>query len=150
MTTATQQVNGPKSTLGWIGMALGAVALLIAVIHFWGGPFSEQPSIEQTVAEKVGSIKDAAIAALKGEDAARPEQSGSVDMDRMIWLATSVLGALAIIFGLVGFARHESLRVAGGAAALGGCAMAFQFAVLAIGLIFIAILFAAVLHHFEF
>lgn len=139
-----------KSTFGAIGMTLGAVAFLLAIVHFWGGPFAEQPPIERTIAEKAVAIKDATVAALKGEERAQPQEARSVDIDQIVWLSTALLGGLAIILAVVGFARHESVRVAGGAAVLGGSAIAFQFAVLAIGMVFLAVLFASVLHHFEF
>ena len=59
--------------------------------------------------------------------------------------AIEFFGGLAIILGVVGFARKESVRAAGGAAVLGGIAMAFQFAVMALGAIVVAILIAAVI-----
>jgi hypothetical protein len=39
-----------RSTIGFIGMEVGAVALLVAIIHFWMGPFSPQASLERNVA----------------------------------------------------------------------------------------------------
>jgi hypothetical protein len=134
-----------RSVFSFTGMALGAVALLLAFAHFWAGPFSPQPTLEQTVAEKAVSIKEATIAALKGEDPAAPVEPSSMDIDQIVGLATAVLGGLAIILGVFGFARKEPLRVAGGAAVLGGSAIAFQFAVIALGAIVLAILIAAVL-----
>jgi hypothetical protein len=59
-------------------------------------------------------------------------------------IASSVLGGLALILGVVSFAKREPLRVVGGAAFLGGAAIAFQFAVIALGAIVMAILVAAV------
>jgi hypothetical protein len=55
------------------------------------------------------------------------------------------MGGVAIILSVVSLALHEPLRVAAGGVILGGAALAFQFAMLAIGAIFIAILIAAVL-----
>jgi hypothetical protein len=138
-------MDEPKSTLSFSGIGLGAIALLLAILHFWAGPFSPQPSIEQTVAEKAVSIKQATIAALKGEEAAPSTQSRPMDLDQVASIATATLGGLAIIFGVIGFAKKEPLRVAGGAAVLGGSAIAFQFAVMALGAIVLAILVAAVL-----
>jgi uncharacterized membrane protein len=133
-----------KSTLSFIGIGLGSIALMLAIIHFWAGPFSPQPTLEQTVAEKAASIKQATIAALKGKEAPQP-QSRSIDTDQLVGIATAILGGLAIIFGVIGFAKKEPMRVAGGAAVLGGGAIAFQFAVVALGAIVVAILVAAVL-----
>jgi hypothetical protein len=55
------------------------------------------------------------------------------------------MGGLAIILGVIGYATREPLRVAGGSVVLGGAAIAFQFAVLALGAIMLAIMVAAVL-----
>ena len=57
-----------QNKLGYIGLALGAVALLLALIHFWAGPFSSQPTLETVIADKAASIRDSTIKALKGEE----------------------------------------------------------------------------------
>lgn len=134
-----------SSKFGFTGIAIGAIALLFAVVHFWAGPFSPQPTLEQTVAEKAVSIKEATIAALKGEAPIAPEKRSKMNTDEVVSLTTAILGGLAIILGVFGYAKKEPLRVAGGAAVLGGGAIAFQFAVIALGAIVFAILVAAVL-----
>ena len=138
-----------KPTFSFTGIGLGAAALLLAIVHFWAGPFSPQPTIEQTVAEKAVAIRDATVAALKGEEAP-PPKARSFDMDQLVSIGTAVLGGLAIILGVVGFARKESWRAASGAAVLGGGAIAFQFAVVALASIILAILIAAVLSQLGF
>jgi hypothetical protein len=134
-----------RSTIGWIGIAVGAVALLMAIVHFWMGPISPQPSVEKTVAEKAVAIKNATIAALKGEEVEEKATPRSIDADEALRTATSVLGGLALILGVVSFANKEPLRIGGGAAFLGGAAIAFQFAVIALGAIVLAILIGAVI-----
>lgn len=134
-----------RSTIGFIGIAVGAVALLIAIVHFWMGPISPQPSVEKTVAEKAVMIKNATIAALKGEKIEEKTAPRSIDTDQGVRIASSVLGGFALILGVVSFAMREPLRVGGGAAFLGGVAIAFQFAVIALGAIVLAILIGAVL-----
>lgn len=131
-----------RPTVSVFGIIVGGVALLTALIHFWGGPFSPQPSIERTVAEKAAAIRDATVAALRGEEIEDADTGASRwDIDRVLRLAAAVLGGLAIILGVAGAARHEPLRAAGGAAALGISAIAFQFLIIALGaLILIAIL----------
>lgn len=137
-------MKNQNSTLSFIGIGIGAVAFMIALVHFWAGPFNTQPPLEQTVAEKAIAIKKATIAALKGEKPANTPTRHPMDWDRVADLATAVLGGLAIILGVFGFARAEPLRIAGGAAVLGGVALAFQFAILALGAIVLAIVLAAV------
>jgi len=134
-----------RSTIGWIGITVGSVALLMAIVHFWMGPISPQPSVEKTVAEKAVAIKNATIAALKGEDVEEKAAPRSIDPDEALRTATSVLGGLALILGVVSFANKEPLRIGGGAAFLGGAAIAFQFAVIALGAIVLAILIGAVI-----
>jgi hypothetical protein len=134
-----------NTTLSFIGIGIGSIALLLALVHFWAGPFSPQPTLEQTVAEKAVAIKKATIAALKGEKSPAPEQVKSRDLDEILSIVTAVLGGLAIILGVIGYAKKEPMRVAGGAAILGGSAIAFQFLALALGAILIAILIVAVL-----
>lgn len=137
-------MNDQSSKFGLTGIAIGAIALLLALVHFWAGPFSPQPTLEQTVAEKAVAIKEATIAALNGEEPVKIKHE-SMDTDNILRLVTAVLGGLAIILGVFGYAKKEPLRAAGGAAILGGSAIAFQFAVVALGAIVVAILVAAVL-----
>lgn len=140
-----------KSILSFIGIALGAGALLLALVHFWAGPLSPQPPVEKSVAEKAVAIRDATLAALRGEDAPAPEPPrASYDLDRIASLATAVLGGLAVILAVVGYALKEQPRVAGGAAVLGIAALAYQFALLALGVFLIVALVSAVLNGFDF
>ena len=134
-----------SSKISFTGLGIGALALMLAIAHFWAGPFAPQPALEQTVAEKAVAIKKATVAALKGEKPPAPVQRSSMDTDDILKLATALLGGLAIILGVFGFASKEPLRVAGGAALLGGSAIAFQFAVIALAAIVVAIIIAAIL-----
>lgn len=140
-----KQMAEYSSKLGYIGIGIGAIALMLALVHFWAGPFSPQPSLEQTVAEKAVAIKNATISALKGDKVDSPKKTIVWDTDRIITIVIPTLGGLAIIFGVLGFAKKESWRAAAGAAILGGFAVAFQFVTYAIGAIIVVILIAVVL-----
>ena len=134
-----------KSKISLFGIGVGAIALLLALVHFWSGPFTEKPPLEQKVAEKVVAIKDATLAALKGEEfQAKPQPSG-YDLDQILSIATALLGGIAMILGVVAYAQKEPMRAAGGAALLGGAAIAFQFLALALGAIILVLLISAVL-----
>ena len=117
--TRGQTLAEQKSKFGFFGIGLGSVALLMVLVHFWAGPFTPQPTVENVIAEKVKSIRDATVAALKGEEAP-PPQTRKLDLDAIFSTGAAVLGGLALILAVAGFARHESVRVAGGAAVLGG------------------------------
>ena len=142
-----------QARVGFVAITLGAIALLLAIVHFWAGPFSPQPRLETTVAQKAVAIRDATIAALKGEEAAppaAPEGLSRWDLDQVARVATGVMAGAAIVLAVVSLALHEPLRVAAGGAILGGAALAFQFAILAIGAILVAVLIAAVLGELSF
>jgi hypothetical protein len=134
-----------RASTAYLGIGIGAIALLMAIVHFWGGPFSPRPSLETTVAEKAVAIRNATIAALKGEEAERKTRPSDMDLDKALQVTAGTLGGLAMILGVIAFARGEPLRAAGGGVFLGAAALAFQFAVIAIGAIVIAILIAAVI-----
>ncbi|MBT8052831.1 MAG: hypothetical protein HKN57_12995 [Xanthomonadales bacterium] len=139
-----------NSKLGNIGLLVGALALLLALVHFYAGPFSPQPTIETSVAEKAVAIRDATVAALKGEVIEKKTYVSKMNLDKATYITTAVLGGLAVILGVVAFARKESTRVAVGAGLLGGLAIAFQFIGVALGIIVFAILIAVVLSQLGF
>ena len=132
--------------ISFVGMGLGAVALLLALVHFWAGPFSPQPTLEDVVASKAVAIRNATIAAMKGQTPPRTSTtSDPMSMDKFLNIGTTVLGGVAVILGVLGYARKEPLRVAGGAAFLGAGAIAIQFFVIALGIIVMALLVSVVL-----
>lgn len=139
------QEKKPKTHFGMYGIALGSAALLLALVHFWAGPFTPQPTLETTVAEKAAAIRTATINALKGEEVEKKYVSLDWDADTYARIATAVLGGLAMIFGVLGFAKHESIRAASGAAALGISAIAFQFIAMYAMALLVVLLICAVL-----
>ena len=132
------------------GIAVGAIALIAVLVHFYAGPFAPQKPIERTVAETAVAIRDATVAALRGEEYEEEAAQRDFDIDRAFSVGAAVLGGIAVILGVVGFAKGEPTRAAGGAAVLGAGAIAFQFAIVAIGAIVLAILVAAVIGELGF
>lgn len=55
-----------KDLFGWIGIAVGSIALLLAMVHFYAGPFSPQLTLESLVASKAVAIKHSLLATLTG------------------------------------------------------------------------------------
>lgn len=139
-----------KRIFSFFGIGFGAVALLLAVIHFWAGPFTPKPTFEKTIASKVVSIKDAALAKLKGEEPPIAiQQTPSFDIDKVVNLAIPVLGALALILAVVAFATNEPPKAAIGAAILGAGSIAFQFAITALVAIILVFLIVAVVGNLD-
>lgn len=141
---------GMGSKLGMIGIICGAVALLLALVHFYAGPFAPQPTLETSIAEKAVEIRDATVAALSGEEIEKKAFTSEMNLDQAVQVFTAVLGGLAVILGVAGWARRESKRVAIGAAFLGAFAIAFQFLGVALGVIVFAIILGAVLSQLGF
>lgn len=117
----------PSAGLGWghVAIGTGALALALAMLHIFGGPFAPQPSVGTTVGEIAGDMRAAALRALNGEPQPAPVPRGW-DIDRILMLAAPLLGVLAIVLSMIAALRRERLRLAGYGAALGVGAIVFQ------------------------
>lgn len=130
-----------SSTLGLISTFLGAIAFAILVGLFFAGPIDPPPPLETSIAEKAASIRDATVAALKGEAYEAPPVVRQRTIDDYVTYGCIAAGVLAILLAVAGFIRKESWRPLVAGAALGGLAITFQFAVV----VFFALLFALIL-----
>lgn len=87
------------------GIAIGAIALLLAVAQFWAGPFDTPPPLEQTVAEKAVAML-AALAIVAAVGGFARGESGHAAGGALLLGATAlafqfaiaVLGALLVVF----------------------------------------------------
>lgn len=127
------------SPVATVGLIAGSIALLLAVIHFWGGPFDEPANLEEAVARTASHLRESMLAALRGEEAAA-SASSRIDLDHLVRTSAAVLAALALILACIGYAREESRKVAVGAAALGLVTLTLQFAIVALGGLLAAVL----------
>jgi hypothetical protein len=143
-------VSNEKPKIGYIGIMIGSISLLLALAHFWAGPFSPQQPLEVSIAQKAAAIRNNTIAALKGEKIEKESMFREYDADDVVNIITVLLGGLAIIIGVIAFAKKESYRVAGGAAMLGSIGIALQYFSFAIGAIVFAIILAAILSQLDF
>ena len=134
-----------KNKFGTYGIIVGGLALMLALVHFWAGPFSPQPSLETVVAEKAASIRQATIDALKGKEVKPAPVKNNFNADKITNIVTAILGGLAFILAAISFSNHESKRAAGSAAALGVSAIAFQFIAMYAMSLLVVILIAALL-----
>ena len=139
-----------KATFGIIAVILGFTAFAAVVAHFFAGPIDPPPPIETSIAEKAVEIRDATVAALKGEEYEAEPEVRPKTLDDYLTLGLVGLAALAILMAVIGFIQHERLRPSIAGAALGGLAITFQFAVvLFMGLLF-ALILAVVLEQLDF
>lgn len=130
---------------GLLAVVFGFVAFAAVVGHFFAGPFYSPPPLEVSIAEKAASIRDATVAALKGE---KYEDSGNIrsrNLDDYLTYSFIALAVLAILMSTIGFIRREPWRPTVAGVALGGLAITFQFAtVLFFGLLFAMVLVAVI------
>jgi hypothetical protein len=117
----------PFSGLRWghVALGAGALALSLAMLHVFGGPFAPTPSAAQTVGEIAGGMRAAAQRALSGEAQPAPSPRGW-DIDRVLLLAAPLIGVAAIVLSMISALRGEGFRLAGYGAALGVGAIVFQ------------------------
>jgi hypothetical protein len=123
-------LNKQNSLISALGIGLGATALLLAVIHFWAGPFSVEPAFQQTVSDKVIALKESVLATINGEQVLKPEASDNSDVDKTLEIITAILAGLAIILGVIGYASKEAIQVSTGAIFLGVGVITFKMLVL--------------------
>ncbi len=134
--------------LGYYGIAAGAAALLLAVVHFWAGPFAPQPSLETIVAESAVEIRDATVRALRGETV-QEKKTVEWDIDKSIQVGVALCAGLAIVLSVVGFVRREPKRRVFAGVMLGVGAITFQFVTWFAIALLVVILISAVLENFD-
>ena len=147
MTTGETAKN---SMFGMLAVVLGFLAFAAVVGHFFVGPVDPPPPVEVSIAEKAASIRDATVAALKGEeyDAERNVQPRT--LDDYLTYSFIALAVVAILLSVIGFVKHERLRPSIAGAALGGLAITFQFATMVFFGLLCAIVLAAVIDKLDF
>jgi hypothetical protein len=138
------------ATFGLIAVVLGFIAFGGVVGHFFAGPIDPPPPIEISIADKAASIRDATVAALKGEEYEVESSVRPRTLDDYLTYTLIALAVGAVLMAVIGFLRHERLRPSIAGAALGGLAITFQFAtVFFFGLLFVLVL-SAVLDKLDF
>ncbi len=137
-------------TFGLLAVVCGGLAFAAVVGHFFVGPFDPPPPVELSIAKKAANIRDATVAALKGEEYTPVTNIRQRTLDDYLTYGFIALAVLAILMAVVGFLRNEPWRPIAAGAALGGFAITFQFMiVLFFGFLF-AFLLATVLDKLDF
>jgi hypothetical protein len=141
-----------NSPFGVAGLAVAMVAFALAVLPPWLSQLNQPPPrpVEDVIADTAVKIKDRMIARLeitKSETAAAPNRT-SIAWKRYMNVGSMVLAVGAIFLAVFSFIRRENWRLSGSAVALGGAALAWQYLMMALAVIFIAIIIGAVLNFF--
>ena len=133
-----------------LSVIIGFVSFAAVVGHFFAGPVDPPPPVEISIAEKAVEIRDATVAALKGEEYDASSDRRPRTLDDYLTYSFMALAVLAILMAVIGFVRHERLRPGFAGAALGGLAIAFQFATMVFIGLLCAIVLAAVIGQLDF
>lgn len=100
------QIKG--NLFSFIGLLFGALALLLALFHFWAGPFTPHATLETLVAGKITSVREAAISALMGNPVQEVKAAKTWNIDIILTLSTSMLAVVAIVLGVIaGFYKEN-------------------------------------------
>jgi len=145
----TENTN-KKSTFGILAVVLGFLSFAGIVGHFFVGPIDPPPPIEMSIAEKAVDIRDATVAALKGEEYETKSNSRPRTLDDYLTYTLIGVAVLAILMSVIGFINHESLRPNIAGAALGGLAITFQFLTVMFFALLFVLLLGAVLDKLDF
>mgnify|MGYP001812383218 CR=1 FL=1 len=146
----TTEDTSQKSTFGMLAVILGFLAFAAVVGHFFVGPIDPPPPIEVSIAEKAANIRDATVAALKGEEYEAASSVRARTLDDYLTYSFIALSVIAILMSAISFIRHEPWRPSVVGAALGGLAITFQFAVMLFFGLLCAIVLAAVIDKLDF
>ncbi len=133
-----------RNLFSFIGLLLGALALLLAITHFLAGPFSPPPSLETLVAGKITAVRESALAALKGVPLPEKQRVRSWDIDTILTISTSFTAIIAIVFGVVATFYKENRLGIQAALLFGAGTLAFQVAMVWLMLVLAVFLIAMV------
>jgi len=132
-----------NNPFGAWGVILGLLAFGAGFMHFWFGPIeTDTRTVEQKIVDKTFSFKDSIAATIKGEHSLPKHQKPVVDINMAVNDGTIVMALLAMALAVFSFLKREDLRYTGTALVLGGATLAFQFLLVAMGVVVIlAIIF---------
>ena len=138
--------EAPRAVLGWLGFAIGGVALILTIVVFWAGPFAPQQQTGVTLGELAADIAKSAARSVAGQPQPEPVAEPR-DIDDWLEIGVGALAGLAVVLGIASLVRHERMRAGVSGIALGGLAIGFQlftWTVMSIlgGLIHVGIIYA--------
>lgn len=128
-----------KNPFGTWGVILGLLAFGAGLMHFWIGPIeTDTRTVKQKIVDKTFAIKDSLAAKISSQPSrANPEPHTTFDVDKAVSNGTIVFAFFAIAFAVFSFLKREDRRYTGTALVLGGATLAFQFLLVAIGVVII-------------
>lgn len=128
----------PRSRIaGGAGAIVGLLALALAVLPTWLLPaIFPPPPLDKVIVDTAARIKERVVAKAQGLEYREARRVDASDAwSRACSIGAVSLGLVAIGCAVFSLLRREPLRYAGTAAAIGACAIAFEVAMLALGVL---------------
>ena len=139
-----------RNTFGSVGVAVGLIAIAVALIQFWGGPFDPKPpSTGDKLNSKMERLKDNVVSTFKGEKADPPRVQNSFSIDKTLIYGSMSIAFLAVVLGIVAFLRREDKRFTQASIVIGLSGLAFHFLLVALGVFIILAIVYMVLWNFS-
>jgi hypothetical protein len=121
--TAIETPHAParRHYFGWLGLALGIVALGLALLPNWLAPlYDPAPKpMQQRATDWLTELKDKAAATIRMENAPPPADLRNPWRSPRIAAASLVTAFATLVFGILAFVRHEDPRMVACTVALG-------------------------------
>lgn len=140
-----EPVHARTGTIGWLGFAVGAAALVLTIVVFWAGPFAPQQSAGVSIGELAADIAKSAARSVAGQPQPDPVAQPRT-IDDYLEIGVGTLAGLAIVLGVAALARNERRASAVSGIALGGLAISFQLFTYTILLIVGALLISSIIY----
>lgn len=154
-TTFTDHLNSTSETpaksglLGLMGLILGALglALHIATPHLI--VIQDPPAkLSDRIAKAGEKLTGRVIDRIKGK-APAPDAPVPFPLESCLSMAAALMGVLGMIFGVLSWSRREDPRLGGCVIVIGGIALAWEYLLFAIALVFILIFLMPLLQFFD-
>jgi hypothetical protein len=132
-----------RDVFGWTGLAIAILALALALLPGWVSPAAE-PQLGSWESGWVAWFGRRVLGMPPAGATAEPPAATSVWPQRLATTA-AVLGFVALVLGIVSFARHERARLTGCCVGVASGAIATQHPLTALVIMGFAVLTSAIL-----
>ena len=113
---------------GFAGLIFGVLGLIAAMLAVSGALIEPQQSAGASIGQLAAEIRQAAKFALSGADLPAPAPAkATMDLNRIVMIATPILAALAMALGGMSLYRHEPAQLSRLAIGFGLGAIVMQF-----------------------
>jgi len=131
------------------GLVVGFIAFIAAVMSPWimDSIAPSSKTIDEVAVDVAVNIKDRLVAKAKGREFVPRSKEVKVSNLRRWYPATTIgIGVLGICLGVIGYTRHENIRMSASAVIVGLAAIVFQYFLLLAAAIILILLIGFILN----